>query len=104
MSYLYPLIVFISMGLGDIGSTAKIKFVNDGHRLRACLAEAWSDLCTLGSIGVGAVQIFHSGSIVGSLIIFGLVMGSIVGTYVGQRLADRWDMEPASKDTLKLGR
>ena len=88
----YALVVFISMGLGDIGSTAKIKFVNDGHRLRACLAEAWSDLAQLGSIGVGAVQIFHSGNFTASLIVLGLVCGSIVGTYVGQILADRWDI------------
>lgn len=90
----YPLVVFLSMGLGDIGSTAKIKFVNDGHRIRACLAEAWSDVAALGSIGVGGYQIFHSGRIIGSLIVIGLVLGSIVGTYIGQRLADRWDIEP----------
>jgi hypothetical protein len=89
---LYALLVFVSMGLGDIGSTAKIKFVNDGHRLRACLAEAWSDLATLGSIGVGAVQIFHSGAGTAVLIVVSLACGSIVGTYFGQRLADRWDM------------
>lgn len=88
----YALLVFVSMGLGDIGSTAKIKFVNDGHRLRACLAEAWSDLATLGSIGVGAVQIFHSGSFTACLIILGLACGSMVGTYLGQCLADRWDI------------
>lgn len=92
MIWLYPLIVFFSMGLGDIGSTAKIKFVSDGHRLRACLAEAWSDLATLGSIGVGAVQIFHSGDLIACLIILGLACGSIVGTYLGQCLADRWDI------------
>lgn len=90
---IYALVVLISMSLGDIGSTAKIKFVNDGHRFRACLAEAWSDLATLGSIGVGAVQIFHSGSLTAGLIIFGLALGSIVGTYLGQILADKWDIQ-----------
>lgn len=89
---LVPFVVFISMSLGDIGSTAKIKFVNDGHRLRACFAEAWSDLAALGSIGVGAVQIFHSGPLVGVMIVIALACGSIVGTYMGQRLADRWDI------------
>lgn len=96
----YALVVFISMGLGDIGSTAKIKFVNDRQRFRACLAEAWSDLATLGSIGVGAVQIFHSGSLTASLIILGLVCGSIVGTYLGQILADRWDIDESKPPQL----
>jgi uncharacterized membrane protein YfcA len=82
------------MGLGDIGSTAKIKFVTDGHRIRADLAEAWSDLCTLGSVGVGAVQIFRSGIVVGGVIVLALMAGSIVGTDVGQRLANRWDVKP----------
>ena len=89
---LYALVVFISMSLGDVGSTAKIRFVNDGRRLMACLAEAWSDLAALGSIGVGAVQIYHSGSVTACLIIFGLACGSMLGTYLGQRLADRWDI------------
>lgn len=98
----YTLLVFVSMGLGDIGSTAKIKFVQDGHRLRACLAEAWSDLCALGSIGVGAVAIYHSGLTTGLLIVFGLMCGSILGTYLGQRLADRWEVQ-ASTGTRKPG-
>ena len=81
------------MLLGDIGSTAKIKFVNDGHRFRASLAEAWSDLATLGSVGVGAVQIFHSGLLVGIAIVIALATGAIIGTELGQRLADRWDLK-----------
>lgn len=89
---IFALIVFVSMALGDIGSTAKIKFVNDGHRFRADCAEAWSDVCTLGSVGVGAVQIFHSGAFVGSMIMVALICGSILGTDIGQRLANRWDM------------
>lgn len=99
----YALLVFISMSLGDVGSTAKIRFVNDGHRLRACLAEAWSDLATLCSIGVGAVQIFHSGSFTAGLIIFGLACGSMLGTYLGQCLADRWDINKTPKLPLIKG-
>ena len=89
----YALLVFVSMSLGDIGSTAKIKFVNDRKRLRACLAEAWSDLCALGSIGVGAVAVYHSGLATGLFIVFGLMCGSILGTYMGQRLADKWELQ-----------
>lgn len=89
---IYALLVFLSMGLGDIGSTAKIKFVTDGHRWRASLAEAWSDLAQFGSIGVGAYQVFHSGLVVGVAIVAALACGSIVGTYCGQRLAERWDL------------
>lgn len=92
----YPLIVFLSMALGDIGSTAKIKFVTDGHRIRAAFAEAWSDLATLGSVGVGAVQIFHSSPLIGALIVIGLAAGAMVGTEIGQRLADRWDLTTKS--------
>lgn len=89
---IYAVIVFLSMGLGDIGSTSKIKFVNDKKRFRADLAEAWSDLCVLGSVGVGAVQIFKSGPAVGTVIVLALMAGAMVGTHIGQILADRWDL------------
>ena len=95
MSYFYPLVVFVSMLLGDVGSTAKIKFVTDGKRFRADMAEAWSDVCTLGSVGVGAVQIFKSGAVVGSAIVVALIAGAMVGTEIGQRLAARWDLPHA---------
>lgn len=96
---LYAWIVFISMSLGDIGSTAKIKFVNDGHRFRACLAEAWSDLAALGSIGVGAVAVYRSGIGTSVMIVMGLICGSILGTYVGQRLADKWELQACQPTT-----
>lgn len=92
MIWLYPAVVFLSMALGDVGSTAKIKFVTDGKRFRADCAEAWSDVCTLGSVGVGAVQIFKSGTVVGSMIVIALIAGAMVGTEIGQRLAARWDL------------
>lgn len=89
---IYALVVFLSMGCGDVFSTAKIRFVNDGKRLRADGCEALSDLAQLGSVGVGAVQLFHSPPLTAALILFGLIGGSVIGTDIGQRLAARWDL------------
>ena len=80
------------MGFGDVFSTAKIKFVTDHHRFRADICEALSDLAQLGSVGVGAVTIFHAAPLVAVMILCGLVAGSMVGTELGQRLADKWDV------------
>ena len=80
------------MSCGDICSAAKIRFVTDGKRLRADICEALSDLAQLGSVGVGAVQIYHSTILTAMAILCGLIAGSMTGTELGQRLADKWDV------------
>lgn len=91
---IFALIVFLSMGVGDIFSTAKVKFVVDGHHVRADICEALSDLAQLGSVGVGAVTIFHAAPLIAAMILIGLVCGSMIGTEIGQRLAQKWDLKP----------
>ena len=90
------------MGVGDVFSTAKIRFVTDAangvgrkwlKRLAADACEALSDLAQLGSVGIGAVTIFHAAPLVAAAILLGLAMGSMTGTELGQRLADRWDIK-----------
>lgn len=89
------------MSVGDIFSAAKIRFVTDAatatkrrwlKRLYADICEALSDLAQLGSVGVGAVQIYHSTILTAMAILCGLIAGSMTGTELGQRLADKWDV------------